>query len=296
MGNEDAQIDSPAVRALPEGLREAFVARIAHGAFDLPLLPEAATKLIALTQREDTELRELALVAQRDAAIAGHVMRIANSPLYSPTSPIVSLQQAITRLGVSLLREVALLVATKNNVFRASAHAEYIRELFRHALASAFLGRELARMRRWNVEEAFLSGLLHSVGKPVLVQVLADVEQRQHQTLPLENIRAVADAHHVLIAKRVLEQWHLPVRLAETIAFQANPLASTGAKQGAMLLAFAIDLAHLALLPNGSPQCAAAETALRDHPMIEPLNIYPDELDALLKARATVLETMQLLS
>ncbi|RMF17534.1 MAG: HDOD domain-containing protein, partial [Gammaproteobacteria bacterium] len=64
------------------------------------MLPEVVHKVIQITADPESGAADLVKVIQGDQALAARVMRIANSAAYSPTASIVSLQQAIARLGM----------------------------------------------------------------------------------------------------------------------------------------------------------------------------------------------------
>src|SRR4051794_18613299 len=104
--------------------------RIASGALELPLLPHVAGQVCALSTSDDASARSLAALLHRDQAIAAHVLRVANSPLYRPRVPIVSLQQAISRLGMTTLREIVLTVSMRSRVFNVSGYTTEIHALW----------------------------------------------------------------------------------------------------------------------------------------------------------------------
>src|SRR5262245_51735897 len=78
---------------------------------ELPILPEAATRIVALCADEKTDAKAIEGVLERDPSLASHVLRVANSSAYAPKTPIVSLQQAVTRLGIGTLRNIVLAVS-----------------------------------------------------------------------------------------------------------------------------------------------------------------------------------------
>jgi len=285
-GVKSPGIGIAATAATVERFRTCFIDRIRGGSFELPLLPESAARVLTATTDPDCDARKLAAMIRNDAGLAGHLLRLANSALYAPTTPIVSLQQAVSRLGMKKIREIALVVATKTKVFRVPGFDGPVRAVFRHSIATAAFAQEIARMRRWNVEDAFLSGLLHDAGKPVLWQLLVDVQKELGVGIEAGLVADVVDQMHAGVASRMVESWKLPERLAEAIAYHHRPDQAPTAAQGAMTLRLADDLGHHAAGPR-----EVAEAALRSHPMLEPLNVYPDELDALL-ARKTAIAAM----
>ena len=258
--------------------RERFLEKIAAGSFELPMLPEIASRVMSATDDAHCDARKLSALIHQDASLAGHVLRISNSALYGGSVPIVSLQQAVSRLGMKKIREVSLLIACQTKVFRVPGHDEEIRRLFRHSIAAALFAQEIARLRRWNVEEAFLSGLLHDAGKPALLQLLIDVQKELSLGVEPSLVEDILDDMHASVASRMIEQWKLPERLAETISCHHRPQEARTAGQAAMMTHFADDLAHFALATR-----PVLEPQIRQHAMLVPLNVYSDELEGLLK-------------
>ena len=166
----------PAQAALPTNLCEHLETRIASGALELPILPHVASQVLAMSTSDESNARSLAELLHRDQAIAAHVLRVANSPLYRPQVPIVSLQQAISRLGLTTLREIVITVSMQSRMFNVPSYATEARALWQHAAYTAAYASNIARRCRRNAESAFLGGLLHDVSKPVLLLALADLQ------------------------------------------------------------------------------------------------------------------------
>jgi HDOD domain len=64
-------------------------------------------ELTSVAAKEDVDARTIADMLKQDPALSAHVLRIVNSPLYSPRAQIVSLQQAVARVGIGKIREIA---------------------------------------------------------------------------------------------------------------------------------------------------------------------------------------------
>ena len=157
-------------------LKHLLTERVTKGELELPVLSETSTRLLQLCNDAESSPRDLARYIRQDLAIAGHLLRIANSSLYCGGMPIVSLQQAIARLGVAKLKEIVIVISCGIRVFCAKGFETEVRESFRCSLGVAAFAQEIARQCRMNVEEAFLCGLLHDVGRPVLLQLIADLK------------------------------------------------------------------------------------------------------------------------
>lgn len=270
---------------LPEPLGSALREAVDKGLIELPLLPEVAGQVLAACSDEECDVRKLSELIQRDPSMAANLLRVANSALYASPIPIVSLQQAVTRLGRLRIREAAMIISCKTRVFRSGE--ESVRALFRHSVAAGTIAQELARMRRWNVEEAFLCGLLHDVGKPVMLNTLAELAQKLQISLSLEARDFAIDETHAAVGSALVKHWKLPARLAETIEFHHRPTQSANCMQTAMMTHFADEMAHFMLGDK-----LVSEEHIRQLPVLQTLNVYPDELDALFARKQQVLNVV----
>ncbi len=270
--------------------RSRLLQKISSGQFELPMLPEAASRVMQATQDDNCDARKLSEMIHRDPALAGHVLRVANSALYAPTTPIVSLQQAVSRLGMRKIREIALLIATQTKIFHVPGYDVPVRAVFKHSVAAAAFAQEIARLRRWNVEEAFLCGLLHDAGKPMLWQIVVDVQKELKIGAEAGFVADILTEMHSSVGARLVESWKLPERLAETIACHHRPNDAKQTGQAAMMTNVADELAHFAVGPR-----EVTEESIRQHPLLAPLNLYRDELDSLIEKKATIASTAETL-
>lgn len=271
---------------LHPSVRERFDETTRLGAFELPLLPDSASRVIAATRRDDVHARTLADLIRRDAALTGHVLRVAGSALYLG-SPLVSFQQAISRLGMAAIREIALLVAFQTRVFRVEGHESMVKGMFRHALAAAVYAEEIARVRRWNLEEAFLIGLLHDVGRPVLLQLLVDIARANEVILDSEAALEAIVPRHAEVGAAIALRFGLPEAVADAVRNHHQPTG--GPPQGAPLAALADRLAHV-VLEDADPD------PLKEDPLLGLVNLYPEDLAALLERKDHVLAAVHSLS
>ena len=267
-------------------LRAALAQRLATGQVRLPLLPRVASQVIALVGNSKTDASQLAELIHRDPALAGHVLRIANSPAYIPRMPIVSLQQAVARLGMSVVTEIAFAASVQGGVFRVPGYEPVLHQLWRHALASGAFAKEIARARRLNVESAFLCGLLHAVGKPALLQLINDVAVAEREELDHARLFALLDELHAVVGARIAEQWSLPKPVTAAIGYYARYAEAGGFKQEAMITCLADRIATHVL----DPSTFGGDDGFRDTPVIADLNLYPDDVTILLAGKARVLE------
>jgi HD-like signal output (HDOD) protein len=140
-------------------------------------------------------------------------------------------------------------------------------------------------MRRFNVEEAFLSGLLHDVGRPVLLQAIVDLHKELRLPENTAAIEAAAREHHAPVGSALVAKWSLPAALADTIRFHHMPGEAPSDPKGPMMASLSDELSHHVL--DGE---ARDEAALRSHRALDVLNLYPDDVDKLLAMRERIVE------
>jgi HD-like signal output (HDOD) protein len=259
---------------------------------DVPILPETANKVMALTQDPESNAQQLSAVIQSDPTIAGHVMRIANSSAYTPNSNLVSIQQAVTRLGMIEISNIAFLTSINSKIFKAPGYEKHIEVIWQHALATALWSKEVARAMRSNVEAAFLCGLLHSIGRPVILQTIAETEPligvlSDNQ---LEALFTKFESHY---SKVVTTKWKLPETVATAINYHKNINAAPTQPELTATVAFGVQLASLML---NKARSKADEDSLLQSPALSLLNLYPDEVATLMTKKDIVKTAMSALS
>ena len=260
-----------------EQIQETLLSRIESGQLRLPLLPQVANQVLMLTNDPQADATRLAGLIQQDQALATQILKIANSPAYMPRTPIVSLQQAVAWLGMKLLSDLAVTVSIQNGVFRVRGYETEIAELWCHALASGLFAKEIARHNRQNVESAFLSGLLHTIGKPVVLEAIIDIQENLSLSLEWKQLDGLLNAHHAQVGARVTERWGLPELVKDAILFYDHYQDSPKSQKGAMITCLAD---HLATALFGSQ--GWDEASLGQLPVIQDLNFYAEDITSLM--------------
>lgn len=268
-----------------EALRSFIVDQLGRGNVDLPLLPVVANQVLLLSSDPDTETSQFSSLIQQDQALAGQIIRIANSPAYAPRTPIVSLQQAITWLGLNMLAGLAFSVSVQSGVFHTTGYEQEVRNLWRHALATGLFGKEIARRIRHNVENAFLCGLLHTIGKPGILHLLSQSPSRSAEPLTWTTVEFLFEEFHVTAGSKLAAAWQLPGPVQEAIRYYQDDQYhhATSPTKGAMITCLAHHLASF-MLEDSSHD----ENSLFALPVVQDLNFYPEDMTALLELRETI--------
>lgn len=277
-------IHPPPTPQLDERLHEAVVARVSD-VRSLPVLPRAAAELMGLVGRDTTTAKQVSDAIHRDQALAAHVLRVANSPSHRGTAAIVSLQQAVARIGQRRLGEIALSASMKAGLFDVRGQASLVRRMWHRAYATALYAKEIARARRTNVEAAFLCGLLHDVGAPVVLHAAAIATERWRKRPSQPVLEMTVDALRIDVGLQLAELWELPTKVQACIAGQERFEAAGDHRDDAAAIALARALAEVGA--DDDP------TEVQDHAAVTELNLYADEVAALVAHRERVAEAMK---
>ncbi|MBT8149271.1 MAG: HDOD domain-containing protein [Gammaproteobacteria bacterium] len=262
--------------------------RIQAGDIDLPVLPTVSAEVLALSRSDAADAGSLAQLIQNDQALAGHVMRMANSAAYSPQGKIQTLQQAIAKLGMRQLGQMALTVSVGQSVFNVDEQMQAIAQrLWRHSLACAAWSRELARISRANTEVAFLCGLLHQIGKPVVLRALAQLQQQRATQCAYEEQVALIEKYHKLLGANLALRWQLPDAVLESIEYIDDFAGAPTAGQEVMIVSAACLLAQ-GTLENFAGQ--SIDQVIASHTIFQDLNLYQDDIANLAEKTPVVAE------
>ena len=269
-----------------EQLSSELAERLDRGEVSLPLLPAVATQVLGLVHDPDSDAGALSQLIQNDQALAGHVMKVANSPLLRAATPMVSLQQAITRLGMSTIGEIALTATMGPRLFKAPAFAPLIDSIWQQSLATAVWAKEIARSLRRNVELGFLCGLLHQIGKPVVLQAIQEINWRDVASHSDVQITRLLEMHSMTAGLCVVENWKLPELVGETIAWLDDYQSAPTAQELVTLIAAAHQLAEITLSDDSD------DAAILELGILTELNMYSDDVEALLERKESVLASV----
>jgi putative nucleotidyltransferase with HDIG domain len=187
--------------------------KLAFGELTLPVLSSLTRSLLRLIET-GANTAAIAEVVKQDAVLSGRVVALANSVFYGGTQSARSVAQAIGRIGISSLKNLALAEAQKSSYLSSEpALAEYLKALWRHSLACALVAEKIAKKKRLpDSDAAFLAALLHDIGKTAIVSILPGGPK----VTPWPPT-SIIDEMHTQIVSNLLAQWTIPADIIQAI-------------------------------------------------------------------------------
>jgi HD-like signal output (HDOD) protein len=204
-----------------ENLEAALLSRLQAGKLKIPPYPAVSAKLAELSRnKHGPSLNELVKVVSADAALAAQVLGRAQSAAHNGGGKqVTTLFEALSRIGIEQLVEMALATGLGNAVIAPGLLSELRRDMWRRCLLSAQLARMLAENRGVVPETAYSAGLVHDLGAALVIAALEDVAKANPlPALPEATWRDLVRKHQVQFGLVIAACWNLPVALTEVIA------------------------------------------------------------------------------
>ncbi|MEA3150701.1 MAG: hypothetical protein QOD56_1640, partial [Gammaproteobacteria bacterium] len=146
----------------------ALAAEVSSGTVDLPCFPDIVIRIRnALADPKSTPEKTVTIVGA-EPRLAGRLLQTANSAAFNPSGkPLTDLRTAITRLGHQLVQSAAMAFAVQHLKDESSLKsiAKPLSELWKESIAVASICQVVARRTGVSPDEAFLTGLLHGIGR-----------------------------------------------------------------------------------------------------------------------------------
>jgi putative nucleotidyltransferase with HDIG domain len=207
-----------------EQLEQIVKARIEKDNLTLPALPAIAFKAIELTRAPDINLQDVSALIEKDPVIAAQILRICNSAAMATREPCKSISQAVTRLGTKNLRS-SLLEISARKLFesRDAKVSAAVKALWEHSRAVALLAQKVSVVSgAADPDTAYLAGLLHDVGKPVVATMLLEAENQILQRNPklwidFNTWLGVVQRSHRPIGLSLAQKWQLTEEIQKAI-------------------------------------------------------------------------------
>lgn len=225
---------------------------------NLPSLPTVVLELLASMGRDEVNIDELALKIAQDQALTAKTLRLANSSFYGMANRVTTIHEAIAILGFRTVRSLAT-TAALIGTFSGQSHTSFNATPFwLHSIAAAVCAQELARHLDLNPEHAYIAGLLHDIGRLVLISQFQPhyeatmAYQALHDCDLLDAEQAVLGLTHTTVGLTLTQHWKFPEAVQHAVANHHAP-TSLGLPLLSMVVITANVLTHaldLSMDPN----------------------------------------------
>lgn len=197
----------------------------------VPSLPAVFLRLTAVVDDPRSAIRDMEEVVYEDPALAGRLLRLANSAYFGFPGHVDSLSRAITLVGTRQLRDLALATSVLDLFTGVSSELVSMASFWRHSVSCGLIARALATWRREaNAEQFFVAGLLHDIGRLVLLLKASEPMIRALELSRRDNVllhtveRDILGFDHATVGNELLQQWNLPPAICAAVGYHHMPM------------------------------------------------------------------------
>ena len=182
-------------------------------------LPDVAAEVMALCQQSTSDALRIEKSVTRDPFISAQIVSVSNSPMFAPRMPIVSVRDAIVRIGLSNVNDIVMMVVTSSTMFRIRGFDEHVTRVTSRFPATALAARLIAQSLRLPMESAFTAGLLHDIGDLILLDRCVKTGKIRPEMIQEPVFHGVIldalHANHAKVGAAVCTVWKLPSSTVE---------------------------------------------------------------------------------
>jgi putative nucleotidyltransferase with HDIG domain len=200
--------------------------KVISGLGTLPTVPRLYFQLTEALNSPFSSLQEMADIVQQDVGLTVKLLQIANSAYFGMARRIITPLEAVQVIGIEVLRGIVLCVHAFKFYEERSIRSLSATELWNHSLLTAHGARKLAEFEnlpREQCDAAFISGLLHDIGKLIMAanadaDYLQVVQRSRSEEIPIFQAELeVFGATHAQVGAYLLGLWGLPEAVVDTI-------------------------------------------------------------------------------
>jgi putative nucleotidyltransferase with HDIG domain len=208
------------------------------------MLPEVPTRVIAIASNPDITIAPLAQIISKDQVLTTRLLSLANSAYYSSSVDVSNVPQAIMRVGAVAVRNLAVTLCVTSRMNDRNVYGSDGPRLADHGLGTAILARLIADEAGVDADEAFLCGLLHDIGKMVILKWHFDHGKTSGAPLATEELDAVIREWHPEVAVRAFRRWGLSTELDEPVLWHHDYRRAKANRRMATVTYLANRLSH----------------------------------------------------
>ncbi len=201
-----------------------------------------------VTSNPDCSVKDVVETIHSDQSLCLTILKIANSVLFGRPQKVDSIKMAVVILGFNEVQRIAIAKALINSFSNLPRkHKPYVDKFWEHSFVCGMAARLIAQEMGIAADIAFMGGLIHDIGKLIMIETFADeyAPERWMATLSSEDTLhdelEMFSFTHDILGGQLLRKWFFPENLVTAVAYHHRPVEAANDKG----LAHAIHLADI---------------------------------------------------
>ncbi|PID28036.1 MAG: hypothetical protein CSB55_06765 [Candidatus Cloacimonadota bacterium] len=203
----------------------------------LPSVPIVLNKILTAIDDNSVSNKEVAQIIGFDPILTAKVLSLANSALFGGRAQINEISAAVTRLGRSEIKNIAMTIYIANMISGLSLNSIKIDQFWKHSLATGFISRKLVsyldsadKTSSYELENnLYIAGLLHDLGfvfwdmyMPLNFKKILETSIAENETIAFTE-KKIQNTNYVEEGAKILRYWSLPTNIVSYIINYSNP-------------------------------------------------------------------------
>lgn len=199
---------------------------------NLPSLPQILLQVIEINEQEDFDIKKLIKIIAQDPAISAKVLRLVNSAHFNLEGKFISLEGAVLYLGADVIKKIAITASIQHAFNGVKQNGSFpINRFWWNSFSCAIFSKRIAQQTKYaNVEEAYVAGLLHNIGKLLLwinfpKEYLSILPLIENQIDECNAEKQQIGITHCEAGSWLIKHWKLNSFMADAVHYHHEPLA-----------------------------------------------------------------------
>jgi putative nucleotidyltransferase with HDIG domain len=185
-------------------------------------MPQVFGEVQNFIHQPESGVDDLIKIIEKDPVLSLRLISVANSPVYRGVQKIESLKVAVARLGLKETLNMVFAIGIRGIYETTSAQFRTLmNELWLHALACGYCAKLIAeRLKLDSAEKFFLLGLIHDIGKALLLNAFSEVSPGKQ--MDPDTVRASLLKAHLSLGAGLLKRWRFGNEFIDVVSYHEN--------------------------------------------------------------------------
>lgn len=210
---------------------------IVKRARNLPVLPEAISKLLQVVADVKSQAKDVSKIIERDPSLATRFMRQVNSPFYGFSGRVSTIQHAVVIMGFDAVKNLAMGISIAKMSRKGSDPVLDEKSFWEHSVGVGIVARYIAKEIGYpSPEEMLLAGLMHDIGKLILAdnipreykRVIKEAKEKEEEIYKSE--KKILGASHAELGEWFTKEHRFPPVLSACVGYHHEPNSQSSGK------------------------------------------------------------------